>query len=230
MVFKVGLLRRGALVGVLAGLAAIGVAVPTAAAAPPMGVSCGSTISQPGDYFLMGDCSGVGIRIAASDVKLKLDGHTMNGGVFSSVFDGVDVSGSRVLVEGPGTITHYMLGIALFPSSSGDEVIGTTTNANVQGVQINGSGDEVVYASASGNANGILLLPGATGNNVVANTTDGNGFAGIHLDAGATANEIHGNTALNNGSFDLADDNPGCDSNDWSGNHFANSSNPSCIH
>jgi hypothetical protein len=31
-------------------------------------------------------------------------------------------------------------------------------------------------------------------------------------------------------AFDLADDNPGCDSNDWSGNHFATSNNPACIH
>ena len=49
-----------------------------AAASPPKAVTCGEAITAPGHYFLASDCSGDGIRIEASGVRLKLAGHTMD--------------------------------------------------------------------------------------------------------------------------------------------------------
>jgi hypothetical protein len=198
----------------------------SAAGAPPRGVTCGDTISAPGHYFLIGNCStGFGISINASDVKLKLDGHTMTGSGCCSLF----VHGSRVTVQGPGTITGYDDGIVV--DGNRDKVVGTTVFANGSGISVFGRGNEIVANKANSNDNnpGIELFPGATATKVVANTTNRNGV-GILLDRGATANEIHGNTALGNVFVDLEDDNPGCDSNEWSGNHFATSNRPSCIH
>ena len=83
--------------------------VGSAMAAPPMQVTCGSPITAPGQYVLMGDCMGPGITITASDVHLKLNGHTMTG---PGPGDGINVSNvSHVHIEGPGTISSYFYGI-----------------------------------------------------------------------------------------------------------------------
>ena len=62
-------------------------AVP-AAASPPKPVTCGDPITAPGQYFLASDCTGEGIRIAASDVHLKLDGHTTGAAAASPLGSG----------------------------------------------------------------------------------------------------------------------------------------------
>src|SRR5436309_7448561 len=83
-----------------------------AAADTPTGVTCGSAITAPGQYFLMGDCMGAGITITASDVHLKLMGHTMTGSLPLVFFDGVSASKvSHVQIEWQGTITNYNHGI-----------------------------------------------------------------------------------------------------------------------
>ena len=61
------------------------------------------------------------------------------------------------------------------------------------------------------------------------NTIDSNAMNGVSAATGATGNHIDGNAALGNGFFDLADSNPGCDRNNWFGNHFL-TANQSCIH
>lgn len=83
--------------------------LPGATAAGPIGVTCGDTIGAPGDYYLSDDCTGAGITIAASQVHLKFNGHTMTGsgsccGLFASAV-------SKLHIEGPGTITRYQIGI-----------------------------------------------------------------------------------------------------------------------
>src|SRR5205823_3313006 len=67
-------------------------AVAPALAGGPTAVTCGSVITSPGDYYLASDCTGDGIIILASDVRLRLDGHTMNGELFG--FSGVLIFGS----------------------------------------------------------------------------------------------------------------------------------------
>jgi hypothetical protein len=106
-----GTTKRLSLLILLTGLLAAVWAGP-AMANPPTAVTCGSVISAPGQYFLAGDCTGLGITIRASDVHLKLDGHTMNGST-SMTFGLFAFNVSNLHIEGPGTITSYFLGIEL---------------------------------------------------------------------------------------------------------------------
>jgi parallel beta-helix repeat protein len=218
-----------------------------AAAAPRMGVTCGDTINAPGHYFLTGNCGPYGIVINASDVKLRLDGHTMTG---DGDGEGVDVFGSRVTIEGPGTITNWDdailieggkkqrrihvigtrdnsngVGIGDSPGETGNKFVDNTTNGNFIGIVLSATGSKLVDNTANRNQNTGILV-GGTDNKIVANTANRNAFG---IEVGATDSKIHGNTALGNSSFDLSDDNPGCDNNDWSDNHFV-TSNLSCIH
>ena len=104
------------------------------AAGGSTGLTCGSIITAPGDYFLIGDCVGGGITIAASKVHLKLDGHTMDGAGASTV--GIlanDVS--KLHIEGPGTITRYDVGCRRHPGNVGvspDASVGTVGLARPQ--------------------------------------------------------------------------------------------------
>src|SRR5213593_2130526 len=84
------------------------IAVAAQAAGPPTPVTCGSVIAAPGQYFLAGDCMGAGITITASDVHLKLMGHTMTGPGGNGL---LALNVSHVHIEGPGMITGYFEGI-----------------------------------------------------------------------------------------------------------------------
>jgi parallel beta-helix repeat protein len=121
-----------------------------------------------------------------------------------------------------------------------------TTDRNLAGIHVSdGSYGNLVrrnLASANG-SEGIRLLVGATENTVQDNTIAGSflgiwlafgdvsgnivqgnnvtlNVLGIWLELGATGNSIQDNTALDNGDWDLGDQNPGCDSNTWAGNEF----------
>jgi parallel beta-helix repeat protein len=78
--------------------------------------------------------------------------------------------------------------------------------------------------TVSGNFHGIWLGGLEFGSGANQNTIQGNtvtlNVLGIWDEAGATGNMIQGNTALNNGNWDLEDDNANCDSNAWSSNKF----------
>jgi hypothetical protein len=50
------------LAGLLAGVLSVLVVTAPAAASPPKAVTCGDTITAPGNYFLASDCSGDGIK------------------------------------------------------------------------------------------------------------------------------------------------------------------------
>jgi parallel beta-helix repeat protein len=70
---------------------------------------------------------------------------------------------------------------------------------------------------------------GESNDTLVDNNAISNVGPGIQLDTDATGNHIHKNRALDNGSFDLEDDNPGCDANIWRNNIFGVANNPGCI-
>jgi parallel beta-helix repeat protein len=153
-------------------------------------VSCGATITQ--DTKLDGDlidCSGDGIVIGASNITLRLNGHTVDGtyaqglgsgGAGVANGDGHD----GVTVRGPGTIREFLAGISLINAS-----------------------DNVVHGlEASANRNGILLDGDtATGNEVAGNTLTGNFVAGIDVsdayagNVSAGYNTLRKNTASRNG-------------------------------
>jgi Right handed beta helix region len=221
-----GTRKRLALLILLTGLLAA-VSVGQAMADPPTPVTCGDTIMAPGQYVLAGDCTGPGITIAASDVHLKLDGHTMTstGGGFGLSA----VSVSHVHIEGPGTIRSYIVGI---------DFNGVSDSHVEQVMSVNNRGDGFLIRNATNihvnnsvfsmnGSGGVDFSNNCTDNHVDNNQTVGNGV-GIWLRAGVTSNHVNGNTALGNG-LDLEDDNSNCDDNKWNGNTF-NTANQSCIH
>jgi parallel beta-helix repeat protein len=222
-------MKRLALLILLTGLLAA-VSAGRAMAAPPTPVTCGSVITAPGQYVLAGDCTGAGITITASDVHLKLDGHTMTS--VSSFFDGL-VAGnvSHVHIQGPGTIRFYRSGIVFGGvSDSHVEQVTSVNNQNDGFVLFNVANIHVNNSVFSMNGRGGLVFSeNSTDNHVDNNQTLSNGFIGIQLVTGSTSNHVNGNTALGNGVNDLEDDNPNCDNNKWNGNRFNTASQP-CIH
>jgi len=185
-------------------------------------------ITAPGQYFLSGDCTGAGITITASDVHLKLMGHTMTG--LSLSFGIQATSVSHVHIEGPGTITGYFHGI-FFNGVSDSHVEQVSAINNRDGLFLASSTDTHVNNNIfSRNALAGVILEVSSDNHLNNNQAIGNGFFGIFVESLTTGNHINGNTALGNMTlYDLADDNTNCDNNTWNGNTFV-TRNQTCIH
>jgi hypothetical protein len=116
------------------------------------------------------------------------------------------------------------------PTTAGDPIpAGCTRAGGGSGPEPDPPGNNYVNVDASSNgALGIVIDTGSTATHIDGSTANGNGDIGIVIAVGATGNAVHGNTALGNGLFDLDDDNPGCDNNNWEGNHFVTANQP-CI-
>src|SRR5262245_32144316 len=92
--------------GVLAGLAAVGFAIPATAAASVTSLTSCKTIAVAGKYRLDSDVAptqgGICIKIDASNVTLILNGHTVKG---PDNKDAIVVFGGSAKILGPGTVT-----------------------------------------------------------------------------------------------------------------------------
>jgi Ca2+-binding RTX toxin-like protein len=142
----------------------------------------------------------------------------------NSSVSGVSASGSY-----GGVIAYSAVG-----PQSGNAISANTLSGNHFGVYALGNGTEIAGNDCSGNTlgaaserTGILLGPDSDANDVHDNSCNSNGRNGIRALNGSNGNLIHDNTALNNGSTDAVDENPGCDSNVWTGNTFG-SFTPAC--
>lgn len=197
--------------GVLTGLALAlaGTGVPMQAQTPI--TSCGYTITAPGNYVLdanLGTCPAEGILIEASNVQLKLNGHTITGSLpGANVGIGVNPGGvvglSGIQIQGPGLVQDFAFGIGI---SNVDNIqIRKVTSSNnttydlvahtVTGLQLlqsvlarnggvglflNGSSNgQVKQNDVSGNGASGMVLSGGSGNLVQDNTVDGNDVDGI---------------------------------------------------
>lgn len=208
--------RLAVAAGLLASVAAIGLAIPAAAAAKVTSLtSCPVLgIFAPGTYRLdadvsksFGDCIDI---FASGTVTLNLNGHSITSDMSPASSEGVVDFGGPVSIVGPGTISGWgEAGIHLLGNST---VRGVTATGNSFGIEIRGPGDSVRGNVTTGNADvGMVLDPGATGNTIIGNFAYGNGgrFPGSGVD--------------------LFDSNANCDSNVWLGNDFG-TANMSCIH
>jgi parallel beta-helix repeat protein len=278
VVGRFGFLRRPALLSVLACQAAVGLALPAVGSADnsqgqnnnrgqnvnvpgrPTAVTCGDTISTPGRYFLAASCGGpVGITITASNVTLKLKGHTMNGPGFGGGVLADDEAGplAGLKILGPGTITNYGGGVTLGLGGFGvsgsvvrgltadnndgwairvvlsdhSKVQSNTADNNLEGIEVFGGTGDTVNANTTNNnkAGSGIFLFHSTTGTKVNGNTADNNQRGIAFQTGSTGNTINGNTALGNSGDDLFDGNPGCDSNVWRGNDFGTADPMSCI-
>ena len=218
-------------------------------AAPATAITtCGFEIESPGAYYLATDltCPAGGILILASDVHLRLDGHTLQGSGLSAGIEVLQATG--IVIQGPGTITGFRDGVSLaFVDSS--RVIGVTATGNdIHGFALlfaanslfqgnvatlnslgigifEGNENMLINNSLMNNSRGIELFA-AHLNKFYANIANSN-VRGFNLVA-STQNEIHGNTALSNSNQDMFDSAPDCDDNQWQGNRFETANQP-CI-
>jgi parallel beta-helix repeat protein len=202
-----------ALVGLSGGMSGIQGIAHAAGSTP---VTCGSTITAPGEYYLAADCGGPGITIAGNNVHLKLNGHTMTG---TSTAYGIQVgSEQNVGIEGPGTITQYGTGILIDNSSRvhiwkvnlTDEVTyaiqernSTNNQLNNNTISLTASGIDVTSGSSDHLTNNSLSQSGmeldySTNESVTNNDISGSACCGIGM-TGSSNNHIDGNTTNNNG-------------------------------
>jgi parallel beta-helix repeat protein len=203
------------------------------AMADPSPVTCGSVITAPGDYFLAGDCGGAGITILASQVHLKLMGHSLYGcnGFCGDFLHGLVASNvSKLHIEGPGTITAYIGDGISFSGVSDSHV------DQVRSVNNSGSGFLIVDSTnihvnngvfSMNNYMGVVIRDDSNNVHVDKNETNFNGYPGILVLS--TDNYINGNSAHSNRFFDLDDENQNCDQNKWNHNSFYSANQP-CIH
>lgn len=141
---------------------------------------CGQEIPEPGDYHLVSDlgpCSGPGVVVTASDVRLTLGGHTLSGlGVCGEPQIGVDVRNpvTNVRVAG-GTVTGFADGVSL-TSHSRATALRVLDNCGF-GVLVAGEGARVDTSVVTGSVDGIALCNASdalvTANDVFANSRYG---------------------------------------------------------
>src|SRR4030095_12354214 len=247
-----------------ANLALVGLTVllvsNVAHAAPPTAITtCPFVITTPVQYYLANDllgCPGPGIIIAASGVRLRLDGHAIQG---SGHGDGIGAMvQTDLLIQGPSTITGFAVGVS-FVAVDFSNVIGVTATGNEVGFHLTGifeigfsdhnviqgnvatendfdgiaigggSENAIVNNLVTNNDLGIVLFGGTDLNEVHANIVVDNSDTGILVGRFSTENNIDGNIALGNGGEDMLDLNPDCDDNQWRGNRFDTAFPSSCI-
>ena len=222
-------------------------------AAPATAITtCPFIITTPGQYYLAMDLTcppGAGISIEnASDVYLRLDGHTLQGSSGQGI---AAISSTAILIQGPGTITGFQDGLFFIDVGSSKVIEVTATRNSVAGFGVFGSfstnnvfqgnvatlnglfGIELIGSGRNTIANNVVTnnevgidLALANRNNIYANTVTSNTLWGISLRG--TQNAIGGNTALSNAVGDMFDSAPNCDDNRWRGNRFGTANQP-CI-
>ena len=170
-----------------------------------------TTINAPGDYKLVADLTGAGdcIRINASNVDLKLDGHTITGPGTGSGASGIlIVAQMKVDIRGPGVVTNFTVGVN-FEGVDSSEVKDVTATSNRFGFAVNRDfvtpdlnnlSDENWFRGNTSTGNEIhgFTLNGASNNNFLNNVSSNNSTTGFFLFDG-TGNQVKVNTTNGNG-------------------------------
>ncbi|MFZ0888394.1 MAG: right-handed parallel beta-helix repeat-containing protein [Candidatus Binataceae bacterium] len=169
----------------------------------------------------------------------------------SNVADGIQLINTSLSVVSADSADYNLAnGIEIDAGSKSNLVTASTANSNkVYGIWLySASGNELAADTAESNAlAGIFLgcttkgpgsattcksltLPGSDNNQLDSDTTDYNGTTGkkgwgIALDSGCSGNSIEDASSTSNVSYDLYDQNVGCDSNTWFGDVFSAANN-----
>jgi hypothetical protein len=129
----------------------------------------------------------------------------------------------NVVQQGPPT---NFCSIAMAVSANDNDIVRNDVNSPICLLSNNNT---LVNNTSNGSQAGIFAFNSSQNNEIHANTTNNNsGVNGITISSGSTGNNITGNKSFGNLPFDMADNNPACDSNKWQGNHFDSASQP-CI-
>jgi parallel beta-helix repeat protein len=174
--------------------------VSARAASTPV-TACGQELDVPGDYHLVSDlgpCTGPGVVVTASDVRLTLAGHTLSGvstaGGCAEPQIGVDVRNpaTNVRVAG-GTVTGFADGVSL---TAGAHASGLRVLDNCGfGIMVAGDGARVDTSLVSGSVDGIALC-NAWDALVTSNDVSGNSRYGVLMSCGL--GDDNGNQVVQN--------------------------------
>ena len=165
MMHRMVLSRGGALLGTLACLAAVSLAVPTTASASVTRLTNCQEITVAGKYRLDANVTGTDIcfLIFVNGVTLRLNGHTVQG---QSGDIGIFAVGARVDIVGPGTITGWGAGgIGFVNPPTGEGGNGsvrhvTVTNNGGVGIGIASAGNKIRHNVITDNGTGIHVFSG----------------------------------------------------------------------
>lgn len=185
---------------------------PVAEAAP---LKCGTVVRKSITLTHDMTCKqGPALVIAGSNITVDLGGRTLTGALttvhvgpydppgaadgtteydvsFSSnPAAGIQLSGSGVLLKGPGTVRHFSAGIHI-KKTTGNTVQGVTVDSNIGPAAGTYLGDGILLESASNNT--------LTGNTV----TNNGPFSGIGLFGASKSNTISGNAIEDNNHPEL---------------------------
>src|SRR5688572_11517690 len=100
--------------------------------AQPIAINSCTDITTPGSYKLVADLTAISsncITIWASNVDLRLNGHTITGSGTNTIWWGILVAGqTNVQIKGPGVITNFAFGVLLDGSDFSEVTDVTATN------------------------------------------------------------------------------------------------------
>ena len=195
-------------VAIIAGLAAA-LASTGAARAQTQIATCPYAISAPGNYVLAADltCSGDGIDVKASNIKLMLNDYIITGPNNGSAI-GINISFkpsyTNIQIQGPGLIQKFATGIYLV-NVQNSQIQNLIAALNGGGIYSNTGGvnnhfQQNVFAQngfLSGGRGDGITLQNETSSQVQNNDASGNNGSGI-ADFG-TGNQIHNNNTGGNG-------------------------------
>lgn len=176
---------------------------PAAFAASPS-VHCGSVITASTTLSAdVTNCVGDGLIVAADDIVLDLNGHTVAGDGLPAVGGvdvGIRVEGHHGITVTNGTVSGFDLGV-LLEASAGDTLSRLDVRDNAgRGVMLaNGSdGNRVEHnVIAHNERSGVALVDSQR--NLIAENLASDDAAGVHLE-GASHNTIVNNTLSGNGA------------------------------
>src|SRR6266480_559030 len=169
-------------------------------------VSCGQVITH--NTHVKNDllnCPGDGLVIGASNIKLNLGGHTIDG--VNSANDGINNKGGfdNVKVE-HGTIQQFRIGIELNGADGNKLEHLTVTQNPFDGIRLTGSNNNAIsHVDESASFDGIFLVN--SDHNVVSHSqANSNGSSGIVLQFLNDFNTVDHNVAHDNGAWGLTSD------------------------
>jgi parallel beta-helix repeat protein len=170
-------------------------------------VTCGQVITH--NTHVKNDllnCPGDGLVIGASNVKLDLGGHTIDG-VNNATADGINNKGGfdNVKVE-HGTIQQFNIGVELNGADGNKLEHLTVTQNPFDGIRLTGSNTNTIsHVDETASFDGIFLVN--SDHNVVSHSqANSNGSSGIVLQFLNDFNTVDHNVAHDNGAWGLTSD------------------------
>jgi parallel beta-helix repeat protein len=163
-------------------------------------IQCGDTLTK--SVKLKRDlvnCPGDGLVIGADNVKVDLNGHTLDGdgsGIGIANVDGHD--GVQVR---DGKVQEFSIGIVLRDTANGKLRKVNVRNNTGDGIALEDSrGNRIEDSRATGNGSDGITLYRSTGNRIEENSTAGNEAHGIVLETESNGNRVDANRVYDNHS------------------------------